>query len=134
MKPQKWMQHFNEKVAVLGTKFFGNMWTTYIFCIWGLIGILPWFPQHYRDFVLLVSSGWIQLWALPLLAVGNTVLNRSVEKRAKEDHQSIRAQLQELKDLQSDNDKILASLQTIQDTQTTILDHLESHVKKTKGA
>ena len=56
----------------------------------------------------------IQLWALPLLAVGSSVLNRSSERRAKQDHETLRASLEELKDLQKDNDKIMERLDTIE--------------------
>jgi len=52
--------------------------------------MLPFFPAGFKDIVLLVSSAWIQLWALPLILVGSAVLNRASEHRAKTDHELIR--------------------------------------------
>lgn len=132
MKFSTWIKKKNESLALLGTRVFGSMWTMYIFCAWGLLGMLPWIPKDWRDIVLLVSSAWIQLWALPLLAVGNNVANRSVEKRAKEDHASIKAQLAEMHDLQKDNNQILQQLQSINQQQSQILTQLHQFKKGTK--
>ena len=85
---------FNESVAMGGTKVFGSMWTAYAFCLWGLLGMLPGLPKAFTDLVLLVSSAWIQLWALPLIMVGGIVLNRASEARAAEDHAAILEELQ----------------------------------------
>jgi hypothetical protein len=84
------MQKLNERIAVWGTKLFGSMWVFYIFFIWGLLGLIPSLSEHLRNIILLISSAWIQLWALPLIAVGNNVLSRTSEKRANEDHRLIK--------------------------------------------
>ena len=86
------MSCFNEKVAVLGTKVFSSIWTFYAFFIWGLLGMMPGLPKAFTDIVLLVSSAWIQLFALPLIAVGAVVLNRASEQRAAEDHMILRSE------------------------------------------
>jgi hypothetical protein len=86
----KAIRRFNEQVALWGTKAFSSMWTAYAFCAWGLLGILPGLPPRFTNVVLLVSSAWIQLWALPLIAVGAAVLNRSSERRARQDHEMLR--------------------------------------------
>jgi hypothetical protein len=83
---------FNEKVAIFGTQIFSSMWTCYAFCLWGLLGMIPWLPKPFTNIVLLVSSAWIQLFALPLIAVGAAVLNRASERRAKEDHRMLKAE------------------------------------------
>ncbi|MEI6388153.1 MAG: hypothetical protein WCQ50_16115 [Spirochaetota bacterium] len=116
-----WVNRFNEKLALYGTQMFGTMWAFYLFFVWGLLGMLPFLPVGFKGIVLLVSSAWIQLWALPLLAVGNAVLNKTSERRAKQDHETLKAQFQELRDLQMDNDKILSQL-----------DRIEAHLNKQK--
>jgi hypothetical protein len=93
---------FNESVAIGGTKVFSSMWTCYAFCVWGLLGMVPGLPKGFTDIVLLVSSAWIQLFALPLIAVGAVVLNRASEARATEDHAAILAELQEIRETHAD--------------------------------
>lgn len=91
------IQRFNDKVAICGSTLFGNMWSFWLFMVWGLLGIMPFVPVSFRETILLVSSGWLQLAALPLLAVGGVVLNRTSEARAKSDHRMIMAELTEVK-------------------------------------
>ena len=98
---------FNESVAAAGTKMFGSMWTAYAFCVWGILGMLPGLPKAFTDLVLLVSSAWIQLWALPLIMVGGIVLNRASEKRANEDHEAL---LEELRLVHESHETILEEL------------------------
>lgn len=86
------IHRFNEHIALMGTNAFSTMWMCWSFMLWGLLGMLPGVPSDFKNFVLLVSSAWIQLWALPLIAVGNMVSNRASEKRAKEDHRVLLAQ------------------------------------------
>ena len=88
----------NEAVALKGTQMFGSMWMAYLFMIWGALGILPFLPVGFKNLVLLVSSAWIQLWALPLLAVGSNVLNRKAERRALEDHLALKLELALIKE------------------------------------
>ena len=83
----------NDRLAVLGTKVFGSMVTFWVFFFWGLITMVPWVPGGFKQFALLVSSAWLQLFALPLLAVGASVLNKSTERRAKQDHESLKQEL-----------------------------------------
>lgn len=113
-KFRTWVKRFNEKLACIGTGAFGTMWAFYIFFVWGILGMLPFLPKSFTGLVLLVSSAWIQLWALPLLAVGNTVMNRSSEKRAKEDHLTLKIQLEELKDLHQHNEEIMDKLDKLE--------------------
>ena len=86
------MSRFNEKVAIVGTKSFTSIWAFYAFFIWGALGLVPGLPKAFTDIVLLVSSAFIQLWALPLIAVGAAVLNRAAEQRAAEDHMILRSE------------------------------------------
>jgi hypothetical protein len=96
---KKFVTHFNEKLAAMGTKAFGTMWTFYIFFVWGILGMLPWLNDSFRNLVLLISSAWIQLFSLPLLAVGSAVQGRGIEKRAREDHAMIKAEFETLRSM-----------------------------------
>jgi hypothetical protein len=81
---------FNEQIAILGTRLFSSIWTFYIFAAWGALSLIPGLPTGFQQVVLLVSSAFIQLAALPLLAVGASVMSRSSERRSKEDHAMLR--------------------------------------------
>ena len=87
------LQAMNDRLAVLGTKAFGSMITFWLFFFWGILTLLPWVPGGVKQFALLVSSAFIQLAALPLISVGAAVLNRSTERRAKQDHESLKQDL-----------------------------------------
>ena len=89
-------KRFNEKLSVVGTKLFSSIWTFYIFFIWGLLAFLP-IKQDWKNIILLISSAWIQLWALPLIAVGSAVLGKASEKRAEQDHKMIKLEFDLMK-------------------------------------
>ena len=121
---------FNERTAVFGTKIFSNMYTFWIFVVWGSLPLVPGIPQAYRDLVVAISSALIQLAALPLLGVGAIVLNRAAERRAKEDHAMLHgefaAQNEELVHLKH----IHADVSNVHRDVTKILDHLGIGDKK----
>jgi ABC-type multidrug transport system fused ATPase/permease subunit len=100
----------NERVAVWGTKWFGSIVVFYLFFIWGMLGLMPFIPKSFQDIILLVSSAWIQLWALPLLAVGTAVLNRTSEARASQDHETIKSEFEEVKNMHKENSELLRLL------------------------
>ena len=109
----KQIKRFNERVATLGTQAFGSIWTFWAFFAWGLLGMLPWLSSDVKNLVLLISSAWIQLWALPLLAVGSSVLNRASEKRAKEDHTILHDEIKLLREEMAVLQEIRQLLETI---------------------
>jgi hypothetical protein len=66
---------------------FGTVWTVWLFVAYPLLALL--FPHSVQNVVFFISSGWIQLWALPLL---NYTQNRADELRAAKadtDHQAL---------------------------------------------
>ena len=110
-------RRFNDHLAETGTRLFGSMPAFYLFFTWGILGLIPWFPARFTNVVLLISSAWIQLWALPLIAVGSAVLGRAGERRSIEDHKMIRqefellkSELQEIKDLHRDLKALISRL------------------------
>ena len=98
--------NFNKRLSIIGTKAFSSMWAFYIFFIWGLLGVLPGVPPKVKEFVLMVSSAFIQLWALPLIAVGNAVMNKSSERRAEKDHKMLMDELAEIKQIRKDLEEL----------------------------
>ena len=100
----------NEKISIWGTKAFSSMWTFWAFFVWGLLGMMPGLPAHITAFILMVSSAFIQLWALPLLAVGNALLSKKTESRAEKDHKMIMAELTEVRNMHHDIKKLLEKI------------------------
>lgn len=88
----------NEKIAIKFTKYFGSMWTFWIFCIWAFIPLIP-ALEVYKETILYISSGFIQLAALPLIMVGQDIMGRTAEIRSQEDHEMIKEQYQNIKEM-----------------------------------
>ena len=82
---------FNGRLAVLITNTFGTMWAFYALMAWmfgwmifASLG-LGWFSRDPYPFTfLLFLSNLVQLFALPILAVGQQVLSRASDKQAKQ--------------------------------------------------
>lgn len=82
---------FNQRFAALITRSFGSMWAFYVLIAWQLIWIVLaslgfWLFKYdqYPFAFLLFLSNLIQLWALPVLSVGQNVLSRKQEIQADE--------------------------------------------------
>lgn len=88
---------FNEKIAIEATKIFGSMGTFWIFCVWAFLPLIPALEQ-YKEYILYISSGLIQLAALPLLMVGQQITGKEAESRDIEDHYMILNQFQRMED------------------------------------
>jgi hypothetical protein len=84
---------FNEAVARRATLIFGSMPTTYAFFLYGFLPVL--LPG--LMVTLLYWSNTVQLWSLPLLMVGNAVIARATEQRDQETHDTVMAELGELR-------------------------------------
>jgi uncharacterized membrane protein len=82
---------FNGRLAVFITNAFGSMGMFYALVIWmfgwmalATLGI-GWFKNDPYPFVfLLFLSNLVQLFALPILAVGQQVLGRAADKQAEQ--------------------------------------------------
>jgi hypothetical protein len=114
------MQHLhvaevNERVAVMSTLVFGSMWMFYAFFAYGFLPLLPRFAPYQEKF--LYWGSWVQLWALPLLMVGGIVLNRSSERRAAEDHETLMSELAEIKAMHAD---LLDAVDTIKRIEASV--------------
>ena len=91
------VNQFNNFLAEKSTLVFGTMWTFYIFFFYSLLPLIPFLTQYQNQ--LFYWSGWVQLWALPLLMVGQNVLGRNAEQRAQQDHEMIVKEFSEIKEL-----------------------------------
>lgn len=78
---------FNTKIAIALTNSVGTMWTAYLFvviAIVGLLAILQVFSPLVALLVAWASQTLIQLVLLPVIMVGQNVLNRKSELQAEE--------------------------------------------------
>lgn len=89
------MKQFNRWLAVKITISFSTMWAFYLFFLYGLVPLL--WPQ-YTDKILYWSN-FLQLIALPALAVGAAVLAERTQQRDQETHDAVMEELQEIKEI-----------------------------------
>lgn len=89
------MNRFNERIAIKATKYFGSMFTFWLFCGWAFLPLIP-ALSAYKETILYISSGIIQLAALPLIMVGQEVLGRGAEERAQQDHIVLNEQFEKM--------------------------------------
>jgi uncharacterized membrane protein len=80
---------FNGRLAVFITHYFGTMGAFYVLVAWMIgwmflatVGIGLFKLDPYPFAFLLFLSNLVQLWALPILAVGQQVLSRASDKQA----------------------------------------------------
>jgi hypothetical protein len=92
MKFQTHITHFNNWVAEQGTKIFGTMVCTYLFILYGL---LPLFFPEQQDNLLYVSNV-IQLFSLPLLAVGQKLASNAADRRSLKTYEMVKELINEL--------------------------------------
>jgi uncharacterized membrane protein len=98
------------------------MWCAYGFLAWSL---LPLVADGTRDLVFYVSGAIIQLVALPLIMVGQKILNRQSEERAEEDHQTLLSEFAEMKALHECVLEELADLKSLKGETDEIKDMLD---------
>ena len=84
-------QGLSKKLAVIITRSFGTMWALYALILWMLgwmflasIGFWLFAKDAWPFPFLLFLSNLVQLWALPVLSVGQNVLSRKAELQAEE--------------------------------------------------
>jgi len=88
----------NDVLAMRITMVVGSIWAFYAFVIFGLTPVL--WPEYETQ--ILYWSNFLQLIFLPIITVGTAIMNRDSERRAIEDHDTIRREfdlLQEAHDM-----------------------------------
>jgi uncharacterized membrane protein len=91
---------FNGWLAAAITRSFGSMWAFYALIFWMIgwmvlasVGFSIFRFDRYPFTFLLFLSNLVQLWALPVLAVGQQVLSRASDKQALQTYQDAEAVL-----------------------------------------
>ena len=115
------INRFNELVAAHSTLAMSTMWCVYVFFVWS---ILPLIWSDAKDAVFYVSGGIIQLVALPLIMVGQNVLNRASEERAQKDHEALMEQIMLIRQLLENEKAQTKALDIIQDNLDDIHDDI----------
>jgi uncharacterized membrane protein len=89
---------FNGRLAVFITNMFGSMWAFYVLVVWmfgwmllASLGIGLFSKDPYPFVFLLFLSNLVQLFALPILAVGQQVLSRASDKQAEQTYKDAEA-------------------------------------------
>lgn len=89
---------FNNRMAVFVTRKFGTMGTFYILTLWmfgwmllATLGFGAFRNDQYPFTFLLFLSNLVQLLALPILAVGQQILNQSSERQAEQTYKDAEA-------------------------------------------
>lgn len=106
---------FNTWLAVKITKSVGTMWTAYVFAAIALISL----PAAIATGNTIVIVAWIaqtffQLVLLPIIIVGQNVIQAANDQRAEADHETLTAV-----------HRLTVEVHSINEAQTAILKHLE---------
>jgi len=83
-----------------------------MWCFWlfNLVALLPFIWPASLQIAQYISSGYLQLVALPLLAVVTVLTGRGAEARAQADHEAIMGEVETLRAIQSSQNQILSEL------------------------
>lgn len=108
------MYQLNTWLARHVTLAFGSMWCAYAFLV---LALIPVFEPSTMATIAFISSGVIQLVALPIILVGSRVLSAASEARAKKDHETLMQEhanvkhlLTDLHDLHKDTHRVMRCL------------------------
>jgi len=114
---------FNGRLAVFITNKFGSMWTFYLLAIWmfgwialSTAGFWLFKKDPYPFTFLLFLSNLVQLFAMPILAVGQQILGRAADKQAEQTYKDAEAILKlqdEIRNLITTNNKLTEEIHTI---------------------
>jgi uncharacterized membrane protein len=92
---------FNQRLAVFITHIFGSMWMFYALVCWmfgwmalATAGVVFFRNDPYPFTFLLFLSNLVQLFALPILAVGQRVLSRATEEQDEQTYKDAEAILE----------------------------------------
>jgi len=109
------MGRFNRRLAVAITSRVGTMWTAYLFGLLALISLPAALAS--RDVIIIVAwiaQTFLQLVLLPIIIVGQNVIQTANDARAQADHETLTA-----------IHRLSVEIHAINETQTEILHALE---------
>jgi len=106
---------FNSRFAVAITKSVGTMWTAYLFAVLALVSL----PAALASRSVIVIVAWVaqtflQLVLLPIIIVGQNVIQSAGDARAEADHQTLTA-----------IHRLTVEVHAINDAQTVMLEELQ---------
>lgn len=111
----------NTSIAIALTNSVGSMWTAYSFVLLALVGllaILGLLPPIIALLVAWLSQTLIQLVLLPVIMVGQNVLNRKTELQAEEQFQTTQRSYHDIEQimhhLDAQDQKILEILEKLE--------------------
>ena len=114
---------FNGRLAVVLTSAFGSMWMFYALAVWMVVwivlatlGVGLFKNDPYPYTFLLFLGNVVQLFALPILAVGQQVLSRASDKQAEQTYKDAEAILKlqdEIHRLVKINNRLTEDIHTI---------------------
>lgn len=102
LPPSKWDDWVADRLVTV----FGSTWTTAVFIAVPLLALL--LPNEQQQIVFFLASGWIQLWALPLLNYAQNKADIMRSAKADADHQSLVALHTALQELSTKLDDLIA--------------------------
>jgi hypothetical protein len=111
---------FNTKLAVGITKRVGTMWTAYLFAGLALISLPAALAS--RDVIVIVAwvaQTFLQLVLLPIIIVGQNVIQAANDTRAEADHKTLTAIHRLTVEVHAINEGQTAILQELQRARTT---------------
>jgi len=94
----------NDKIAISITKLVSTMWCVYLFA--GMV-MIPLFAPSTTTVIQFISSAFLQLVFLPLILVGQDLLGQKSEARAQQDHDTIMAEMAEIRAIHQDLHSVL---------------------------
>lgn len=83
LPPSKWDDWAADRLVTV----FGSTWTTAVFIAVPLLALL--LPTEQQQIVFFLASGWIQLWALPLLNYAQNQADVARSAKADADHRAL---------------------------------------------
>jgi len=116
---------FNQRLAVLITRYFGTVTALYVLMGWQIgwmllatLGVPPFSHDPYPFVFCLFLSNLIQLWALPALQTGQNVLARHAEIQAEETFHNVERILHDIEQVAqhqtAQDDEFIARLTRIE--------------------
>jgi hypothetical protein len=103
---QTFVSKINDILAMRITMLVGSIWAFYAFVIFGLTPML--WPNYETE--ILYWSNFLQLVFLPVITADTAIMNRDSERRAKEDHHTIRKEFELLQEAHGMLDKWLKEI------------------------
>ena len=101
----KIINNLNDWIAIKVTLLISNMWCVYFFMA---LVTVPLLLPSTSTVIQYVSSAYLQLIFLPLILVGQGLLSKASEARAQEDHDTIMAEMAEMKAMHAELHLVLA--------------------------